>query len=287
MTTGTSNAALRGAIERALQDMPALPIVVSKVLEETQKEHVNYHDLEKLLASDQALSAKTLRVVNSAYYGLAGQVSSIGQAVVILGLQQIRNLVLSLSALSMVKTRTERQKQIVRTLWSHSFGTAAGAQAIGRRKRFDSAECELLFLGGLMHDIGKLFLYGNFTETYESLVEMAKKDGTSLTELEGGYLGMSHPEVGRMLAERWRFPEALAELIGSHEGPFNEHTKPAQMVVHCADRLSPAGLEPPEPLDPFAAEWLGLPEAELEVLRSMIAGKVQAAEDFLGLVAAA
>src|SRR4051794_5341481 len=91
---------LRQSIERAMTDLPALPNVVSRVLEEAEKPDASAAAIEKMIAADQALTSKVLRVVNSAYYGLSGQVTSLGQAIVILGLPQIRNLVLSVSAMS-------------------------------------------------------------------------------------------------------------------------------------------------------------------------------------------
>src|ERR1700712_3732037 len=114
---------VRRQIARALQDLPALPSVVGKVLSETENPNATAASIEKMISSDQVLASKVLRVVNSAYYGLSGQVTSLGQAIVILGMQQIRNLVLSVCALSQVKPTTPRQHEVLKQFWLHSFGT--------------------------------------------------------------------------------------------------------------------------------------------------------------------
>lgn len=281
---------IRKCIQSALQDLPALPIVVNKILHEIDDEDVSPSHIENLARSDQALVAKILRVVNSAYYGLPGQVSSLGQAIVILGLHQVRNLVLSISALSMVKARTPRQREILRAFWLHGMATATGAQTIANHKQFESTDRELAFVAGLLHDIGKLFLFCNFTETYQEVVRYAEQHETPMTEAEGIVLGMDHQEVGKELALHWRYPEPLAILVGRHEGPFGGEPSGPLYAVHIADRMAGSLFQaegaPLATIDPHAEAWLEYNEDQWAKLKERIDASVQAASEMFGLIAA-
>src|SRR5436190_6608594 len=120
-----ANPFVKKSIEKSVQDLPALPSVVTRILRETESPDACAQNIERMISAEQALASKVLRVVNSAYYGLSGQVTSLSQAIVILGLQQVRNLVLSVSAISSIKPRTPRQQETMKMFWQHSFGTAA------------------------------------------------------------------------------------------------------------------------------------------------------------------
>lgn len=278
----------RVAILQGLHDLPSLSDVVTKTLEATDRDTTTAAEIERLVSTDAALSAKILRVVNSAYYGLSGQVSSLSQAVVILGMQQIRNLVLSISALSLLKGRTPEQRALQQCFWMHSFATAACAQGIARRKRFGVRESELVFTAGLLHDIGKLFLFCNHSEAYLQVVDYARKHGCSLEQAELALLGVRHQEVGFELANTWHFPEPLTLLIGRHEGPFDGEPLPMLYAVHAADRLTEDlyyahGESLAQGLDPLVSEWLELDEPELEILRAETDVRVKESAALYGL----
>ena len=281
---------IRRCILGALQDLPALPDVVNKILTEADRETATANQIEALARNDQALVAKILRVVNSAYYGLPGQVSSLSQAIVILGLHQVRNLVLSISALSMVKARTPRQREILKAFWLHGMATASGAQAIARQQHLDSRDVELAYIGGMLHDVGKLFLFCNFTDTYQEVVYFAEAQGLPMNEAELSLLGMDHQEVGQELAIHWRYPEPLTLLISRHEGPFAGAPTPALYAVHAADRLAsslPHGQQPGAPplMDPAVEAWLAWNEDEPESLKLKMEDAIRHASELFGMIA--
>ena len=278
----------RTIILQGLQDLPSLSDVVTKTLEATDRDTTTAGEIERLVSSDAALSAKILRVVNSAYYGLSGQVSSLGQAVVILGMQQIRNLVLSISALSLLKGRTPELRARQQTFWLHSFATAACAQAIARHKRFGARETEMVYTAGLLHDIGKLFLFCNHSEEYLKVIEHARAEDCGLDAAEEALLGVRHEEIGLELAKAWHFPEPLTLLIGRHEGPFDGDPIPMLFAVHAADRLTEdLYYEPGEaisrPMDPAVWEWLAMKDPQLAEIRLETDGRVQEIARLYGL----
>lgn len=238
MALYADNRFLKKTIERSLRDLPALPTVVVRVIEETQRPDVSPVDVERLIGTDQALTAKVLRVVNSAYYGLSGQVSSLGQALIILGMQQVRNMVLSVAALDSLQAKTKRQEDAMQRFWLHSFGTASGAQWLAQYKGLAQRDLEIAFTGGILHDIGKLFLFSQFTETYDEILAYAAEAGESVEDAEKKYLGLTHAEVGAEMAKTWKLPDALIGVIGAHEGNFDESKEAIQYAVHVADQLN-------------------------------------------------
>jgi putative nucleotidyltransferase with HDIG domain len=281
--------AIRARIARAVQELPALPTVVMRVLRETQNEAVSATHLEKLIGSDQAIASKALRIVNSAYYGMSKQVDSLSQAVVILGIQQLRNLVLSISAMSMIKAQTPTQRELHRRFWNHSLASAIGAQSLARAQRLPSTDQEFAYVAGLLHDIGRLFLFTNFTETY---VELEKRacGAESLKRLEIETLGLTHAQVGQVLAHVWKFPERLADIMSDHEGPFDQGSQnPVAMCVHVAHLAANDivyGEDVAEVPHPFVLQWLGMKEDDLSGLRNEIESKVKAYDTMYGQAAA-
>lgn len=291
MTLSVDNRFLRKTIERALKDLPALPAAVAKILSEIEDPNVSAAKLEKLISTDQGLSARVLRVVNSAYYGLSGQVSSLSQAVVILGMQQVRNLVLSVGAISNLHPRTARQRETMRQFWQHSFGTAAATEIILNFKGAPQRDVETAFVGGLLHDIGRLFLFVNFTEIYDDLIRYAAEKGIPLEEAELAFMGLTHGQVGAEMARAWKLPESIVDLIANHEGPFTEDSSALEMAVHIGDWLTKRTYYPEEMVqqfqpDPAAFDWLQMTEAELKGLEEATLERIRDAESLLGLEAA-
>jgi HD-like signal output (HDOD) protein len=282
---------IRKSIEQSLHELPALPSVVTHVLQETENPDATATAIERLICSEQALAAKVLRVVNSAYYGLSGQVTSLSQAVVILGMHQIRNLVLSVSAMSSMQARTPKQAETLRVFWLHSFGTAAATQLIAKRKHFSVRDTETVFVGGLLHDIGRLFLFTNFTRTYEQVLKYAESRDIPIDSAEISLLGMSHGMIGAQMASYWKLPSVLETLIGSHEGPFEDGGDPLLFSIHIGDWItkhlySDVEIVRSAEAAPEALQWLGFTDKDFEWLRAETELKISEAGHLFGLIAA-
>lgn len=256
------NSFMRKTIERSLKQVPALPDAVMRVLIETEKSEPSAAKVESIVTTDQAIVARLLKVVNSAYYGLPGQVVTVGQSLTILGLQQVRNLVLGLAAFGAFPTDSPRQAAAVRTCWLHGLATAGAAGQIGKFSGLSPKDQDLAFIGGLMHDLGRLFLMTQLTQPYEEAVQRAIKMETSLEEIEERMFGLGHAEIGRMLVVKWNFPQPLCNLIGLHEGPFDESTDASILCVHVGDSLTKDLYANPEVYrrlpDPVAISRLNL-----------------------------
>lgn len=289
----TSNPFVKTSIEKSVQDLPALPGVVTRILKETEDPDTCAQTIERMIGMEPALASKVLRVVNSAYYGLSGQVTSLAQATVILGLQQVRNLVLSVGAFSTMKPKTPRQNQMMESFWLHSFGTAAATQCISQRKKLSITEGETAFVGGLLHDIGRLFLFSNFTQTYDQVVAYADHKKVQVEVAEKKLLGLTHSDVGMQMAIHWKLPKALVRIIGGHEGPFKDDTAPDPLLysVHIGDWLTKGlyfdGEQVPIQNPPaIVLDWLGFSDQDLDLLRQETGQKIEDAKEMYGLLAA-
>ena len=284
--------ALRLHVNRCVGDLPALPDVVARVLELTDSKTSTAGDLERVISTDQALAGKILRVVNSAFYGSAGKVSTISHAVMVLGVKQLRNLTLSVAAMSLVKARMPHMAEHQKEFWRHSLGTGAGAAAIARRLDLGRDVADEAFTGGLLHDLGRLFLLGYFFSFFSETMMLSAQKGIPTREAEQELLGIDHAEIGVMLGNHWHFPPPLLAVIERHHGPLgdDEHF-PLCACVHIGDSLT-SNLDAHElaevsPVLPEALAWSKLtPEAMAEI-SAEIAEKIRDSEEFVKTLRAA
>jgi HD-like signal output (HDOD) protein len=274
---------IKQTLERATQELPPLPSVLVKVLKLTENSNSgSVGEIEQLIRSDQAISSKILRVVNSAYFGFSGQVGTVNQAVTILGFQQVRNLVLGVSMLSGFSAIGPRAKDGQEKLWERSFATASAAQLIGRRKKVETKELEIVFVGGLLQNIGALFMLSSLARTYMAVLEEADSSGGWLADVEMLRLGTNHAEVGGDLVKKWKLPEQMILLVQRHEGPFGGEAIPSLYLVNAGEKLAelvvrgtPFTMEALI-LNPKVSEWLAFEEADWVDLYDRVADKMDA-----------
>ncbi len=281
---------IRARILRATADLPPLPTAVLRIMREAELPDSSVSRLEKIVLTDQALTAQLLRVVNSAYYGMSGEVSSVSQAIMILGFQQVRNLAMSLSALSTFHPTSARQRDTVKCFWAHAFATAAATHFFKELKRLPEKVAAPLFVGGLIHDVGRLFLFVNYTSAYDQVLDRAAREGTSAEEAEKSLLGTTHAEVGLLIAQHWKLPENLQQMIGEHEGPFTANTPVDILVIHIADAFNkalyfPYTGESVVKLDPIAQEWLGVDPASFAEMQEEVSRRVEEMSRLFGIAA--
>ncbi len=281
---------IRDALAKATNELPPLPNVLVKVLQLTETSDAGtVSEIEVLIRSDQAISSKLLRVVNSAYFGLSGQVSSVSQAVVILGYQQVRNLVLSVSMLSSFSAVGAKGKAAQQTMWEIAFGTASAAQLIAKKKRLDSKEQEMAFMGGLMQNVGGLFMLSTIARSYLSVMEEVENSGALLIDIERLRLDATHSEIGGILMEKWKLPSELFDIVTNHEEPGNAPPFAPTYAVHIGDRLATAAAKNDGEIDmtnlkidPAALEWLGWSDDELKWAIGEVREKIGLVVDLIG-----
>ncbi len=226
--------------------------------------------LGKALSSDPALVSKVLKLVNSAFYGFPGRIGTISQAVVILGFSSIRNLVLTTSIMQMFGTKGEKQGFNVEEFWRHSLQTAALARQMAMDKGY--AYIEEAFIGGLLHDMGRMVLSQKLPNEFEKVIAFAQKEGLRFREAEQALLGTTHAEIGAWLAQRWNLPTPLIDVIEFHHNPKQAPSREAPNgresadhlveVIHLSDELAEHVID-------GKLDWVGASKAKPEVISAI------------------
>ncbi len=207
-----SSEPLAAIIER-VDSLPTIPLVADRIGQLVNDPRSNVNTISRALASDQSLTAKVLKLANSAYYAIPGGVTDVRRAISFLAFNTLYQLVLSVSVLSVLGGGRGDGVE-PRRLWQHSLGCAVLAEVCARKLGF--SEPNACFTGGLLHDIGKVALLEIAPDEFQSAVELARNRGLRVGEA-AQELGLpSHQRVGSRLAERWRFPMPLRIAI-AHE----------------------------------------------------------------------
>jgi putative nucleotidyltransferase with HDIG domain len=198
--------------------LPSIPAVYFKIVEALQEPDCSIERIGEVVASDPALTAKILQLVNSAFFGFAREVSSASEAAMLLGIGTIRSLAFTLHLFSAFKA-AESEAWSLDRVWKHSLRVGQWAKKIAHLEATDENLAEQAFTAGVLHDVGKLILADNLAETYLELVARASKENRPLIELEDEALGATHAEVGAYLLALWGLPAPLVEAVASHHEP--------------------------------------------------------------------
>lgn len=198
-------------VVRSVRDLPPMPAVANKVLELLGDPDVNYGKLGEAISSDPAVSARLLKVANSAFYSMKRQIKTLDHAIAIVGERTLRSLVLAASLEGISKSYGLLEK----LLWEDAMGCAIGSRIIARK--FSTADPEEAFLAGLFRHLGKIVMNYSEPETYRKLVEAAYTEGTSTSELEDRFFPYAHEVVGAAVLDKWNFSRALVMAALHHK----------------------------------------------------------------------
>jgi putative nucleotidyltransferase with HDIG domain len=201
-------------------DLPPLPATAMKAMEMTRDPKVTARDLQSVISQDQALSARILRIVNSAAYGFRREVSTVSHAVALLGMETVRSIIIAASIQLFSETGMKRVGGLgTKLMADHSWGAAIAARLLAQRVQYGNRE--EAFLCGLMHDIGKPVLLQGIPVEYLPIVNDVYRGETTFHESEMLTFGFCHAQVGAHLAAKWSFPRQLLEAIGYHHDPLS------------------------------------------------------------------
>ncbi len=218
----------------AVDSMPAFPKSVQRILELTRDVNSTPKDLVEVIDKDPVVTVKILKVVNSAYYSLPRQITSIGHAVVYLGFNTIKNLALSIAAIGMMPKQNSSGFDVQQYLL-HSLATAGLAKQLAARVQdADPMDC---FIAGLLHDFGKVVFAQFMPEQFKHALQKSQSTGTSLHTALQEVVGVDHVVVGAMLVEKWRFAPHLIETI-RHQHPSNHKDTDMIACVFGANQIS-------------------------------------------------
>lgn len=202
-------------IQQYLSKMPSLSTTITKVLAVCNSPTTSANDLNKVVSLDPVLTGNVLKLINSAYYSMRDQVTSLTQAIIMLGLNTIKNLALSTAVLGAVGGKRSSSKSMD-LFWTHCISTGVTAKAIALKAGVLKSECEEYFVAGLLHDLGKIPLIQCFPGDYIKVVDFISEKDVFLHTAERAVFGMSHEETGKMIAEKWDLRGAIYESICYH-----------------------------------------------------------------------
>lgn len=223
-------------VERVVQsagDLPAMPMVAQKVMQLVGEEQTTPADLQRVIAADPALASKVLRVANSALFSRVRAVTTLSHAVLILGYSTIRSLVIAASVRSLFVQSSGEFGLKEQMLWEHSLGCGLAARILAARlgAAGPSLHGESAFIGGLLHDVGKVVLNASQPADYGEIFREAYNEGRPVAEIEAARLGFTHAQVGALLVRRWNFSAETEDLIANHHSPREAQLEPVGAAI--------------------------------------------------------
>lgn len=258
-----SNQSLKTLVS-SMQSIPSLPMLYEELTDVLRQESSSLAHIERIISKDVGMAAKILQLANSAFIGARGQVSSVRQAVNLIGIESVRTLVLSIHVFSRCKANSEESAYLL-SLWEHSVTVAALAQRIATAEGCPKAVVEESFAAGLLHDIGKVIFLSEMLDKYRPVLE---SDPASTVALELELLGCTHAQLGAYLVSIWGLPLPLVHAVAYHHSPAE--TADIQFsslaAVHFADAIAStndaANLNRDIELDSNYLDRLGLKQRE-------------------------
>jgi HD-like signal output (HDOD) protein len=266
-----------------IENLPTLPEVANKLLKIINDPTTTAVDVANLISRDLSLTSKVLRLANSAFYGIPRTVTTVQNAVVILGLKVINTMVFSITVVKMFPGDGSNALFSRKKFWAHSLACAVLSRQLALRMRkftlFDPEEC---FCAGLIHDIGRVVLDQYFHENFLKAVQKAMEAKIPLLQAENEVFGFNHMDVGDWLTSRWELPQDIRVPIVHHHNPGKtEYAREITTLVHLADSLcyeinfGLPGLETRPPVDAALIGQLGFTQEDLDAVKASAAEEIE------------
>ena len=217
-----------------VHDLPEIPTAVTEILRVINDPNGSSIEVELAVSRDQVIAGKVLKTVNSALYGFPRRIGHIKEACVLLGLNRIRDITAGLATACLFKTADTERVQGNR-LWSHGLATSLWSRKIIQYRGLKGMNT--VITASLLHDIGILALHQHCSETYNEILESARKVGTTPEFWEKKYFKTTHAEVGADLCLKWQLPAEIPKMIRNHHSAFKIAGQP-DAVLHLADYLA-------------------------------------------------
>jgi HD-like signal output (HDOD) protein len=221
----------------SISHIATLPEITLKIIELVENPRSTAQDLNKLISNDPALVARILKVVNSAFYGLPGQIGSINRAIVLLGLNAVKNIVIAASLTKLFRGGRVSPHFSAKDLWTHSIGVGVMSKMIVTK--LQNALPDEAFLAGLIHDIGILVELQAFREPLVEVAERAAKEETKYIDLETQIIGVDHQALGAALTTKWKFPRSFQYVTAQHHHPLSlaPECRWLTSIIYVADHI--------------------------------------------------
>jgi len=277
------------ALKEYIKNMPSLPTSVTKVLEICNNPQTSPADLNHVISLDPVLVGRVLKLINSAYYGLGQPVTNLARAIIMLGINTVKNLALSTAVMGQFSKKKNSDGLNMEGFWRHSLCVGVSAKLLAKKRGVDSKLTEEFFTAGLLHDIGKIPLNAVLSKEYMLTVSIADKKRISLFEAEEKSLGLTHCLSGELIAAAWKLDGAVKDTIEHHhdyEG-YDGNSKDIVYTVAAANRFASiseigfSGDRFPAPLPPLVWDFLNVSQDVFDEMEKDVSGEIEKAEIFL------
>jgi HD-like signal output (HDOD) protein len=280
------------SIEEHIARMPSLSVTATRVLEICNNPQTSAIDLNRVIALDPVLMGQVLRLVNSAFYGNRSTVTTLPRAIIMLGVNTVKNLVLSLAVLKVMGDEGAYKTFSMEEFWLHSLCTGVAAKRLAAVRGLPLEACWDCFVGGLLHDLGKIPLNSLYPAQYAQALDGALQEHVCLCERERLSFGLDHMHAGSLIGRKWRLGSVLEDCLAYHHDPecAAPENRGRVALVELADacakhfKIGNAGGTPPEreELERLCAGQ-GLAMAEIEAFEGDLTEEIANARSFLQL----
>ena len=268
-----------------IKSFPSMPATGAKMLRMLEDPETTVDEIEDVLRHDPGLTGNVLRLANSAYFGIPSKVASTRQAVLLLGLKKLIQLVIASCVNAVMDKPVPGYNMPPGDLWRHSIAVSIASEALVKDKKHIDAED--IFTSALLHDIGKLIL-GHFVKEEREAIEKIADTGVPYVVAENMVLGTDHAEVGAQILGQWAFPRDVIDAVRWHHDPdFIDRRRPAIDIVYLANVLCQTGENGSKPedyssdLSPAVIERLGLDVAQFDNIKVRVSEWVGELSDAL------
>ncbi|HPP86747.1 MAG TPA: HDOD domain-containing protein [bacterium] len=211
-----------------IDKLPNLSPTVAKVIEVANNLNSTPRELVTVIKMDPVLTGKVIKLINSSYFALSQEVTSLERAVIMLGLNTIKNLALSTAVIDQFNSKDFKLSNFnIDEFWKHSLAVAVGSKILSIAFNVEKKYREEFFIAGLLHDIGKLIIARYFPNEMNAILRRKQEENISILTIENQELQFSHPEIGEKIADKWKLSSGLKHSISSHHGiDFSEYKNP-------------------------------------------------------------
>jgi putative nucleotidyltransferase with HDIG domain len=278
-------------IEAYIQTMPSLPTTVSKVLEVCNNPQTSPADLNHVISLDPVLVGKVLKLINSAYYSLGQQVTSLVRAIIMLGINTVKNLALSSAVLESLSSKKTFTALNMEGFWRHSLCVGVAAKMLAKKRGVDAKQAEEYFTAGLLHDIGKIPFNAVLERDYVVAIGFSDHQRISLYRAEDQNLGINHCVSGSMITRAWKLEGAVGDAIARHHSclSYTGDHKNVLFSVAAANwfanimEIGFSGDRYPDKLEQEVWDFLGIDREVLTGFEASINQEIEKAQVFLNL----
>jgi HD-like signal output (HDOD) protein len=278
-------------IQTYISKMPALPITVSKILQIANDPKTSPSDLNQVISVDPVLMGRVMKLINSAYYSVNNQITSLVRAIIMLGINTVKNLALSTAVLGQLSSKGNFTALNIDGFWRHSLCVGVTAKLIAIQRKKDPKQLEEYFVAGLLHDIGKIPLNNKLSTEYVNALSLTDKERSPLYIMEERVMEVNHCEVGRLIIKNWNLGPVMEDVVFFHHfiDQYPGANRDVLLTVAAANffansfQIGFSGDRFPEKLTLGVFEELGITLDDLDAMEEKVNAEIEKAKIFLSV----